>query len=178
MFCSRAHAQVNFCPRTKKRKKEIYRFHSFTHKKTKMIILMVWQCCQTSLSGFICSRNKQGTEYCKLTVHISNRSPRVLILVDSFIILHFIVLIMLTSSHLSCFNDCFPHILVWLGLNSLMVWLCWTLGSEWFCFINTLQTISSWEYHKLISSLHFFFFDEILNRFVRLCFVHYLYIEL
>lgn len=72
MICSRAYTQVNFHPRIFK--KIMYTFTDFNTTQNNSP-----QYCDfaVSLSGFIYLRNKQGTEYCKITAHISNGSPLV-----------------------------------------------------------------------------------------------------
>lgn len=109
---------------------QIWRFFFFPHfSKTqiKMMVIIIVLSIVTllsdifvSLSGFIYLRNKQGTEYCKATAHISNSSPLVFFDFSFFSIVCFIPTIC------SYFNDHFESyrcMLVWLGLNSLILWL-------------------------------------------------------
>lgn len=63
-------------------------------------------------------RNKQGTEYCIITMHIGNSSPHVFILVVTFIDIQFIPFMFLNYN-----SQSYPCMLVWLGLNSLTFWL-------------------------------------------------------
>lgn len=51
-------------------------FTHFNKTQSKIIFLSIVTLL-SSLSGFIYLRNKQGTEYCKITAHISNSSPLV-----------------------------------------------------------------------------------------------------
>lgn len=72
------------------------------HKLT--IIVLGYVTLLSVLSGFLYMRNKQGTEYCKTTAHISNSSPLLLMFAFSVVASshHFLISSATLSLILAC----------------------------------------------------------------------------
>lgn len=122
MFRSRAYTQVNLHP-------------SSTHFQQNTNENNSPRYCDfaVSLSGFIYLRNKQGTEYCKITAHISNSSPLVFSFLCLLSSLHPVV-----CRHLSDHLESYPCMLGWVSLNSLILMtvsiVC--VVNDFVCFID------------------------------------------